>query len=228
MGFLKRTGNLIRGFFERLLGNIEQNNAELLLEDVKNKIERARKNAEKTLIEIQTNAELARLEIKKHEQILEGIGVKITMATAKKDKELLTDLLVLEEEEKVSLERARDTHKEAVDNALRVRDEYKIFESEMKARLDEIRNLKSKAKIADLKENICKLDDTYSSAKDFYTAENIVTRKKASADAREMLKTESTEYKIKKMDSDAIRERAEARASLMLCDNEGVVKTAET
>ena len=223
MGFLKRTGNLIRGFFEKILGNIEENNAELLLEDVKNKIEKARKTAEKTIIEIQTNAELSRLEIKKHEQIQEGIGVKITMATAKKDKELLTDLLILEEEEKIMLERARETHKGAVDNAIRVRDEYKIFESEMKARLEEISHLKSKSKMATLKDNIYKLDDTYSHTKDFYAAENIINKKKARADAREVVKTDSIEYKIKKMDAESIRERAEARASLMLCDNEGMV-----
>jgi len=227
MGFLKRTGNLIRGFFEKIIGKIEENNSDLLLEDVKNKIEKARKNAEKSIIEIQTNAELARLEIKKHEQILEGISVKITMATAKKDKELLTDLFILEEEEKLTLERARETHKEAVENALRIRDEYKIFESEMKSRLEEIRTLKSKSKIAGIKESVYKLDDTYSHAKDFYVAENIINKKKAQADAREILKMDSTEFKIRKMEHDNVKERAQARAELVLCDNEGMVIEAK-
>ncbi len=224
MGFLKRMGNLVRGFFEKIIGNIEENNTELLLEDVKNKIERARKNAEKNLIEIQTNAEFSRMEIKKHEQILEGIGVKITMATAKKDRELLTDLLILEEEEKILLEKARETHKESVENALKIRDEYKIFEGEMKSRLEEIKTLKSKAKIAEVKENICKIDNLYNSAEDISKAEKIITRKKAGADARETLRTDSVEYKIKKMDSESIKERAKVRADLLLCDNEGIIK----
>ena len=225
MGFLKRTGNIIRGLFEKIIGTIEENNSELLLEDVKNKIEKARKNAEKTLIEIQTNAELSRLGIRKREQILEGIGVKITMATAKRDKELLTDLLVLEEEEKIILEKERQTHKEAVENALKVRDEYKLFESEMKLRLEEIKNLKSKAKIASLKESIYKLDDTYSHTKEFFNAENIINKRKAVADAKEVIKEESIEHRLKKMDAQSLKERAEERANLMLCENEGIVKT---
>jgi len=231
MGFLKRTGNLVRGFFEKIIGKIEDNNAELLLEDVKNKIERARRNAEKTLVDIQTNAELSRLDIKKHEQILEGIGVKITMATAKKNRELLTELLMLEEEEKLLCERSRETHKEAVENALKVRDEYKLFESEMKSRLNEIQTLKSRSRIAFFKDEIYKLDSTYSivyeKSKDLHTAENIINRKKAASDAREILQKDSVEYKLKKMSSDDIRERAEARASLILCENEGVIRSSE-
>ena len=226
MGFFKRTGNLIRGFFEKIIGKIEENNSDLLLEDVKNKVEKARKNAEKNLIDIQTNAELARLDIKKHEQILEGIKIKITMATAKKDRTLLTDLLILEEEEKQTLEISRETHKDAVENALRIRDEYKLFESEMKTKLTEIRNLKSKAKIAQVKDSIYKLNDTYSSVKDFYTAENIVNKKVAAADARELIREASTEQKLKKMSLNDLRERASARADLILCENEGVVSKA--
>ena len=131
MGFLERTGNLIRGFFEKTLGGLEEEHAELLLEDVKNKLERARKQAERTLIEIQTNAELSRLEIKKKEQLLEGIAIKIAMATAKGDERLLTELLILQQQEQQELEQLQETHKEAVEHALRVKEQYQLFSDKL-------------------------------------------------------------------------------------------------
>lgn len=218
MGFLERTGNLIRGLFEKTLGGLEENHADLLLEDVKNKMERARKQAERTLIDIQTNAELSRLDIRKKEQILEGIAVKITMATEKRDEALLTELLILQQQEEADLENLRQTHKEAVENALRVKEQYQLFEQEMRLRQQEIRSLKSKSQIASMKKEICRLEDTYSGAKELQKAERLVHRKKAEADAREQLQAESISCRLQKMDGEAMRERAKERAKLLLRD----------
>ena len=55
MGFFRRLGALIRGFFSRLLGGVEESNPELLFEDIKNQIEKARKEAERQILDIQTN-----------------------------------------------------------------------------------------------------------------------------------------------------------------------------
>ena len=35
MGFFSRLGSMIRGFFGRLLGGLEENNPDLLFEDIK-------------------------------------------------------------------------------------------------------------------------------------------------------------------------------------------------
>lgn len=221
MGFLKRTGNLVRGFFEKTLGGLEAEHADLLLEDVKNKSERARKQAERTLIDIQTNAELARLEMKRKEQLLEGIAVKIAMATAKRDEALLTELLMLQQQEEQELEQLRQTHKEAVENALRVKEQYQLFEQQMRLRQQEIRSLKSKSQIASMKKKIAGLEDTYSGAKEMQKAAHLIHRKKAQADAKEQLQTESLSYQIQKMDGEAMRMRAKEKARMLLEGNNG-------
>ena len=70
MGFFSRMGALIRGFFSRLLGGVEENNPELLFEDIKMQIEKARKEAEQQILEIQTNAEMIKIEMMNAEKIL--------------------------------------------------------------------------------------------------------------------------------------------------------------
>ena len=221
MGFLKRTGNLIRGFFEKILGGLEEEHADLLLEDVKTKTECARKQAEHTLIDIQTNAELARLEMKRKEQLLEGISIKITMATAKRDEALLTELLFLQQQEEQELEHLREVHKEAVENALRVKEQYQMFEQQMRLRQQEICTLKSKAQIASMKKKIAGLEDTYSGAKELKKASDFIHRKKVREDVKEQLQTESIAYQIQKMDGDAMRIRAKEKAQRLLYHNEG-------
>lgn len=222
MGFLERTGNLIRGFFEKTMGGLEENHADLLLEDVKNKLERARKQAERTLIEIQTNAELSRLEIKKKEQFLEGIAIKITMATAKRDEALLTDLLLVQQQEQQALEQLQETHKEAVENALRVKEQYQMFEQQMRLRRQEIQSLKSKSRIASMKKEIAKLEDTYSGAKEMQKAAHLIHRKKAQADAKEQLQAESLPYQMQKLDSEAMRAKAKEQAKALLAGSSSV------
>lgn len=68
MGFFSRLGSMIRGFFGRLLGGLEENNPDLLFEDIKNQIKKARKEAEQQVIEIKTNAELIKIEMRNAEK----------------------------------------------------------------------------------------------------------------------------------------------------------------
>ena len=216
MGFLERTGNLIRGFFEKTIGGLEAEHADLLLEDVKNKSERARKQAERTLIDIQTNAELTRLEIKKKEQLLEGIAIKITMATERREEALLIELIIFQQQEEEALEQLRKTHKEAVENALRVKEQYQMFEQQMRLRQQEIGNLKSKSQIASMKKKIANLEDTYSGAKELQRASFLIHRKKAEAEAKEQIQTESLAYQMQKMDGEAMRVKAKEKAQMLL------------
>jgi len=62
---------------------------------------------------------------------------------------------------------AYETYKETHDNALRevenIRENYKIFESEMTAKLNELKTLKTQAKMAKLKENINSVNAKYTS-----------------------------------------------------------------
>jgi len=52
------------------VGGLEENNPELLFEDIKNQINKARKEAEQQILEIQTNAEMIKIEMKTPRRIL--------------------------------------------------------------------------------------------------------------------------------------------------------------
>jgi phage shock protein A len=229
MGFFSRIGSLIRGFFGQFVGGLEENNPELLFEDIKNQIGKARKEAEQRIIEIQTNAELIKIEMKNSEKNLNAIKSRIDSAQKLGDKEVLVELLIQEEE----YQTVYDTHKATYDNAMRevdaIRENYKIFESEMNTKLNELKTLKSQQKMAALKENINSVNAKYTSKnnkvgsinEDMDRAREIVNKKVAKANAIESLNNDNMDLKLKKLDMNSARDRARARAEAMLGGGQG-------
>ncbi|HOQ06928.1 MAG TPA: PspA/IM30 family protein [Clostridiales bacterium] len=229
MGFFRRLGALIRGFFSRLLGGIEESNPELLFEDIKNQIEKARKEAEQQIIEIQTNAELIKIEMKNAEKNLEAVRARIESAQKQGDKELLIELLMQEEEYQSTFETHKATYESAMAEVARIREDYKIFESEMNAKLNELKTLKSQAKMAQLRENINAVNARYTSRSSKVSSVNesmerareMVNRKTARANAMESLSENNLDLKLKRLDMNSARERAKARAEAMLTSEQG-------
>jgi len=107
MGFFSRLGTMIRGFFGMFVGNLEEKNPELLFEDIKNQVEKARKEAEHQIVEIQTNAELIKIEMKNAEKNLNAVKARVEAAQRQGDMDILVELLVQEEE----LQTTYETHK---------------------------------------------------------------------------------------------------------------------
>lgn len=229
MGFFSRLGSLIRGFFGLFIGDLEERNPEVLYEDIKNQIDKARKEAEQQIIEIQTNAELIKIEMKNAEKNLNAVKARVEAAQKQGDKDLLVELLVQEEEYQVTY----DAHKATYDNAMaevaRIREDYKIFESEMNAKLNELRTLKSQAKMATLRENINSVNAQYTSKNSRVGNVNesmdrmreIVNKKTARANAVESLNDSNVEMKLKRLDMNSARDRARARAEAMLSGEQG-------
>lgn len=229
MGFFRRLAALIRGFFGLFIGRIEEKNPEVLFEDIKNQIAKARKEAEKQIVEIQTNAELIKIEMKNSEKNLEAIRSRIEAAKRQGDKELLVELLMQEEEYQTIYETHKATYENAMKEVEKIRDDYRIFESEMNAKLNELKTLKSQAKIAALKENINTVNAQYTAKENRVSkvnesierAREIVNRKTAKANAVESLNQDNVELKLKRLDMNSARERARARAEAMLSSGEG-------
>ncbi|ODM27196.1 PspA/IM30 family protein [Acetivibrio mesophilus] len=229
MGFFSRLGSLIRGFFGLFVGGLEENNPNLLFEDIKNQINKARKEAEQQIIEIQTNAEMIKIEMKNAEKNLAAVRSRVEAAQRQGDKELLVELLMQEEEYQTVYE----THKATHDNALRevenIRENYKVFEAEMTAKLNELKTLKTQEKMARLKENINSVNAKYTSQnnkvgninQDMDRAREIVNKKIARANAVESLNETNTELKLKKLDMNSARDRARARAEALLSGEQG-------
>jgi len=229
MGFFSRLGSLIRGFFGLFVGGIEDRNPELLFEDIKNQIERARKEAEQQIIEIQTNAELIKIEMKSAEKNLTAIRARAEAAQKQGDKDLLVEVLMQEEEYQATYEAHKATYENAMAEVARIREDYKIFESEMNGKLNELRTLKSQAKMANLRENINSVNAKYTSKDNrvgslnanMDRAREIVNKKTARANAVESLNDTNVEMKLKRLDMNSARERARARAEAMLGKEQG-------
>jgi len=229
MGFFRRLGALIRGFFSRLLGGIEESNPELLFEDIKNQIEKARKEAEQQIIEIQTNAELIKIEMKNAEKNLQAVRARIESAQKQGDKDLLIELLMQEEEYQSTFETHKATYESAMAEVARIKEDYRIFESEMNAKLNELKTLKSQAKMAQLRENINAVNARYTARNSRISnvnegmerAREMVNRKTARANAMESLSETNLDLKLKRLDMNSARERAKARAEAMLSSEQG-------
>jgi phage shock protein A len=226
---------MIRGFFGLFVRNVEDSNPDALFEDIKNQIEKARKEAEKQIIEIQTNAELMRIELKKSEKELETVRARIETAKRQGQKDLLVELLIQEEDTQT----VYDANKAAVDTAQnevnRIKSDYKIFESDMNRRLNELRTLKSQAKVAGLRSEINSANAKYSTTGNrvgkvndsMDRARDLVNMKTARANAMESMGEMNTETKLRRLDADSARDRAMARAEALLTGDEGGFEVKE-
>ncbi|MDD5602695.1 MAG: PspA/IM30 family protein [Eubacteriales bacterium] len=230
MGLFRRIGALIRGFFRKLVGGMEDSNPDLLFEDIRGQIEKARKEAEHQIVEIQTSAELIKIEMGTSDRNLNLIRSRIDAAQKQGDKELLVELLMQEEEYQSNYETHKATYDTATAEVNKIRADYKIFESEMNSRLNELKTLKSQSKMATLRENINSLNAKYTAksnkvgevTESMDRARELVNRKTARANAVESLNDTNTELKLKRLDMNSARERAKLRAEAMLTgDGEG-------
>lgn len=229
MGLFSRLGAFVRGFFGLFVGGLEEKNPEVLFEDIKNQIDKARRQAEQAIVEIQTNAEMIKIEMKNAEKNLAAVRSRVEAAQRQGDKELLVELLVQEEDYQTTYETHKATYENAMGEVTRIREDYKIFESEMNAKLNELKTLKSQAKMANLRENINSVNATYTSKNNTVgkvndsmdRAREIVNKKTARANAIESLSDTNTEMKLKRLDMSSARDRAKARAEAMLGSEQG-------
>ncbi len=235
MGLFSRLGQMFRGFFGLFVGNLEERNPDALFEDIKNQIDKARRQAEQQIIEIQTSAEMIKIEMKTAEKNLNAIKARVESAQRVGDKELLVELLVQEEEYQTVYETHKATYENAMTQVQKIREDYKIFESEMNAKLNELKTLKSQAKMANLRENINSVNAQYTSKNSSVgsvndsldRARDIVNKKTARANAVESLNQDNIDMKLKKLDMNSARDRAKARAEALLGGDNGGFEVKE-
>lgn len=235
MGLFSRLGQMVRGFFGLFVGNMEERNPDALFEDIKNQIDKARREAEHQIIEIQTSAEMIKIEMKTAEKNLNAIKARVESAQRAGDKELLVELLVQEEEYQTVFETHKATYENAMVQVDKIREDYKIFESEMNAKLNELKTLKSQAKMANLRENINSVNSQYTSKNsrvgsvndNLDRAREIVNKKTARANAVESLNQDNMDMKLKRLDMNSARDRAKARAEAMLGGDNGGFEVKE-
>jgi phage shock protein A len=224
MGFFKRCGTLLKSFLGMSVRNIEEKNPELLFQDINEKLSKAKKEAEEKIIEVQTSTELIKMDNQEIEKNLELLKIRIDAAKEKQDRELLIDLLIKEEELSKAYEDGKASYEEAIKQLAEIKEEYRKFNSELNTRLNELKTLKSQAQLSALKENINSMNARYISSSgalgelniSMERAKEIVAKRKAQAEAIRALNSDDTEQKLRRLDMEASRERAEEKADLLL------------
>lgn len=218
MGLFDRIKALFKGFVGTTAEKIEAKNPQLLINEAEQKIQKSRRAAEKQLVEIQTWAETVRLEAKEAEIRLEDIKVKIEMAAQEKNKQLLTELFIAQEQAAGELEEKNKLHSAAVSEALRVRDNFKRFETEMHNRLRELDAIKTQSEIVAMREKISEMN--YIGTNEYDNSINAVRRslnkRCAKIAAMEQLGTSDVNNNIREIADKAAYKRAEAKAEALL------------
>lgn len=227
MSLFARLGKLVRGFLGLFVGGIEENNAEYLIEYIKDGIEKRKREAQQQILEIQTSVELIKIEMKSAEKNLNIINQRIEMAEKQKDKEL-TDELLRQEGELIRTHEAQGmAYKSALEEVATIRENYRTFESEMDSRLSELKTIRTQSKVASLRENINLANFKYlnkdNGMNDLIVSmdrvREIVNRKNARANAVESLNMDDSGLKIKKIATKAYEDRAIARVDAILSNN---------
>lgn len=229
MGILKRIRSLMTGFAQKATGRLESRNPDLLIADAENRIYRSRKEAEKQLIEIQTWTEMIRLDMREAETSLDDTRDKIQLAVSEGDKDLLTELIMQEEDLKNHYYSRKDLFDNAVAEAIRVRDSFKQFEAQMNEKMRMLKNIKSQAQLVELRERIVKLDDQYgffdtsTTTRSKSELQESLDRLRLSINERsarvmvtEQLRKENTAAKVTNLEYNVRWKKANERAASML------------
>lgn len=164
MGIIKRFKNLFTGMAHNTADKLEGNNPQWLIADTEEKIRKSRKEAEKQLIEIQTWTEMIRLDMREAEASLNRVQEQIELAVQENDKELLAELLLQEDDYKAYYTGKKELFDSAVAEAIRIRDNYRQFESRMNEKTRMLKNIRSQAQLAEIRGRILELDDSCSNS----------------------------------------------------------------
>ena len=218
MVIFSRIKALFSGFLGTTADKIEAKNPQLLIKEAELKIQKSRKEAQKQLVDIQTWAETVRMDMKEAELKLSDIRIKIDMAAKERDKKLLTELFIIEEELEAELDEKKRIHAAAVEEAIRIRDNYKHFESEMNSRLRELDAIKTQSEIVAMREKISGIDYRYGTNYDdnINAIRRSLNQRCAKIAAMQQLREDSTESSMRKITDKMTLQRAEAKAASLL------------
>lgn len=235
MGLFSRLGQMVRGFFGLFISGLEKSNPDAIFEDIKNQIDKARREANDQIIEIQTNAELIKVEMKQAEKNLQAVAARVISAKATGDEEILVEILMQEEEIQQIYEAHKATFENATADVTKIRGDFKMFESEMTQKLNDLKSLKTQNKLASLKENINSINSKYTAKgnrigninESLEKARDLVNQKTARANAIGSLNEDNIDMKLKRLDANSARERAKARAQAMISGTSGAFEVKE-
>ncbi|MBE7056276.1 MAG: hypothetical protein E7388_02390 [Ruminococcaceae bacterium] len=220
MGILRRFKNLFSGMCHGTADKLENSNPQWLIAHVEENIRKTRKKATTQLIEIQTWTEMIRLDMQEAENELFLVQEQIDMAVQKGDKELLAGLLLKQDDCKNYFESKKNLFDSAVKEALRIRDNYHKFEAEMNEKSRLLKNIKSQARLVEIRSHILKLEEFYGADSQLNDSMDklrfAVNQQSARIMATEQLNREGITARVADMEYSVKWENAMERATALL------------
>lgn len=227
MNIFRRFSGMVSGFFGKTAQRIEDSSPEALIADAQGRIEKSRKEAGAQLVEIQTWAEMARMEMKEAEVRLADVRGKIRLAAQMRDQGLLTELFMQEETLSREYEEKKAYYEGAQNQAMQVRDHFRQFEAEMNDKLRELSAMRSQSQLVRLRENIAKIDDRYGTVCSNGTSPSELqagidrmrrglNERYARVSAVSKLRSANTEEQVRRLDYRLALERASGKAQRLL------------
>ncbi len=227
MNILRRFSGMVNGFFGKTAQKLEDSSPEALIADAQHRIEKSRKEAGAQLVEIQTWAEMARMEMKEAEVRLADVQGKIRLAAQMREQGLLTELFLQEEQLTRTYEEKKAYYEGAQAQALQVRDHFRQFEADMNDKMRELMALRSQSQLVRLRENIAKIDDRCSalcangtSSSELQAGMDRMRRglneRYARVSAVSKLRSSNTDEQVRRLDYRMAVERASGKAKHLL------------
>jgi len=225
MGFFERLGRLIRGFFSLFIGGLEEKNPKLMLEDLKNQMDEAKKRYASTTANIIAREKMAKAKLEGAKREMAECQTMIQEAKRQQNRELALQLLLKEENLQATLnttQQAYDAIKGEADNA---RKEFENFQNEMFQKMSQIEQLKTQADLAGLKKEMNSLRSNYATEdgagkinEGLKQAEEIITGRLAKEDAISELGKNSIDSQMRDLKASAAKSRAEEKLAALFGD----------
>lgn len=164
MGIFRKAKTFISGLYAKTVENTEKNQPAALIAETEDRIEKGKRRAAEQLTEIRSLSETVRAGMKEKERALLEIKDAISLAASERNKERLVELIIEEEHAENAYMSHKKLYDSAVCDAIKIRDGYRLFESEMREKLQELKTLRTQAQRIKMREQILLLDSRYASA----------------------------------------------------------------
>jgi phage shock protein A len=225
MGSFDRLARLFRGFLSLFVSGLEEQNPKLLLEDLKQQMERAKIRYNTATAGIIAREKLARQKLTAAQKLLEDTRELIQEAKRQNNRELALQLLIQEETQSAQLQTtqaAYDAIKAEADNA---RQEFANFQAELFHKMAQIEQLKTQADLADLKKEMNQVRSSYATedgagkiSEGLKQAEEIIQGRLAKEDAVSELGKNGIDAQMRDLKTNVAKSRAEEKLAALFGD----------
>ena len=217
---LKRASNLLFGGIAKIIRGAEERNPELLIEKMEYDINRKLEIAKDRICKIKVDMKIAEKRNQQEQDKMKGLQKSIQEIAKTKDESLLTQLFIEEATQQKITEETAGFYVELKMMYAKAKVEYDMFCNEAQAQKSKLHLLTTQTEINKLRNEIVSTFDlSTGKLNDVGRVEELVTKQKFTAEAKNELKEESISEKIKKVNYNSMVEEAKEKARKVIGEN---------